>query len=115
MSTSSSSRLQVFAAASSSNMIAFFFTPLYPGPLYLVGINISLNLEKGAAAIAGKVKPGLSAFSAGNAELQANESEFTRLSGFVPFASGGRLTLELRYDSNNHATEIICATTSSIV
>jgi hypothetical protein len=115
MSTSSSSPLHVFAGACGPNNIAFFFRPLYPGPLYLAGINITRNLEKGSATIAGRLKPGSASYSAGNADLQANESEFLRLSGFVPFASGGRLTLELRYDSSNLVTEIVCAMTSSIV
>ena len=116
MSTSSSSPLQVFAAACGPNNIAFFFTPIYPGPLYLVGINITRNLEKGSAAIAGKLRPGTAPYSAGNADLQANESEFLRLSGFIPFARpGGGLTLELRYDSNNQVTEIVCGMTSAIV
>jgi hypothetical protein len=107
--------LHVFAAASGANNIAFFFAPLYQSPLFLAGINITRTHEKGSAPIAGRVKPGSSCYSAGNAELQANESEYLRLSSFVPFAAGGRLRLELRYDSSNQVTEIICSMTSSIV
>lgn len=101
-----------YASCSSSGIITFLFKPPYARSLYLGGITVSKTLERGAAAIAGKVKVGSSSSTGGHGDLQANEDEYSHLRTYVPLA--GKFTIELRYDANNFVTEISCATSSAV-
>jgi hypothetical protein len=112
--SSSTSPLQVmYASCSSSKIITFLFAPPFSRSLFLGGITVVKNVEPGAAAIAGKLRPGSSSSSGGTGELQANEDEYLHLRNYIPLA--GKFTIELRYDANNFVTEIICATTAAVV
>ena len=113
MSFASTPPLKVmYASCSSSGLITFLFQPPYPGSLYLGGITVTRTVERGAPAIAGKAKAGSGSSSPGHADLLANEDEYSHLRTYVPLA--GHFTVELKYDSSNFVTEIICATTSAV-